>query len=468
MGVTKSGARPNIVFFFADDQRFDTIAALGNPEVRTPNLDELAGRGTAFTHAHIPGGTVSAVCMPSRAMLHTGRTLFHLDNSGSAIPQEHTLLGEHLRQAGYRTFGTGKWHNGPASYARSFSDGDEIFFGGMWDHWNVPANRFDPTGKYEKASPFITNAFGSNKVSLMHADHVEMGKHSSELFSEAAIRWLRDYDGDAPYFMYVSFMAPHDPRSTPEPFMSMYDPADIRLPASYMDEHPFDYGAREIRDEVLAPYPRTPELVKRHIAEYYGMITHLDHEIGRVIGELKRRGDYENTLFVFAGDNGLAVGRHGLFGKQNHYEHSIRVPLIFAGPGIPVRERREAYVYLLDIFPTLCELLGLDIPASVEGQSLLPLLRDPDARIRPTMYFAFADLIRSVKDERHKLIEYRSGALSRTQLFDIAGDPDELHDLYGTPGTEETTQRLRGELARFRDEWDDLSHPTGRAFWERS
>ena len=120
-------ARPNVLFFFADDQRFDTIRALGNPDIDTPNLDWLVREGTAFTRAHIMGGTVAAVCMPSRAMLMTGRTLFHLQDSGATIPDAHVMLPELLRGAGYDTFGTGKWHNGTASYARCFSHGDQIF-----------------------------------------------------------------------------------------------------------------------------------------------------------------------------------------------------------------------------------------------------------------------------------------------------------------------------------------------------
>src|SRR5210317_1243328 len=131
-------SKPNVLFFFTDDQRFDTIAALGHPVVKTPNIDKLVNRGTTFTHAHIPCGTSGAVCMPSRAMLNTGRTLYHLQGAGQKIPDDHVLMGEMFQQNGYRTFGTGKWHNSRPSYARSFTDGGEIFFGGMYDHWNVP------------------------------------------------------------------------------------------------------------------------------------------------------------------------------------------------------------------------------------------------------------------------------------------------------------------------------------------
>ena len=143
-------SKPNIVLFFADDQRFDTIHALGNDEVITPNLDRLVERGTAYTHASIMGGTSGAICMPSRAMLMTGRTLFHLDRQGQDVPADHTMMGEAFQEAGYTTFGTGKWHNGRSAYARSFSNGDRVFFGGMSDHFQVPLNPFDPTGEYPK------------------------------------------------------------------------------------------------------------------------------------------------------------------------------------------------------------------------------------------------------------------------------------------------------------------------------
>ncbi len=138
---------PNILFLFTDDQRFDTIRALGNDQIHTPNLDYLVRNGTAFTNAYIMGGTSPAVCMPSRAMMLTGRTLFHIEGRGEGIPAAHRILPEHFRQAGYETFGTGKWHNGPDLTVVRYRSA--IFFGGMDDHWNVPACDFDPSGQYQ-------------------------------------------------------------------------------------------------------------------------------------------------------------------------------------------------------------------------------------------------------------------------------------------------------------------------------
>ncbi len=459
-------AKPNILFLFTDDQRFDTIAAVGNPEVITPNLDALVAGGTTFTHAHIPGGTSGAVCMPSRAMLHSGRTLFHLEGAGGRIPPEHVTLGEALRKAGYRTFGTGKWHNGTESFARSFTDGAEIFFGGMADHWNVPACRFDPTGQYDLQCPIVDNAGLSNEVRMRRCDHVTAGKHSSELLAEAAIEFIDTYDADDPFFAYVSFLAPHDPRTMPEEFRTMYDPSTIPLPGNFMGGHPFDNGQLKIRDEMLADFPRTPEEVRRHLAEYYAMISHLDAQIGRVLEALARAGKADNTIIVFAGDNGLAVGQHGLFGKQNLYDHSVRVPLIFAGPGIPAGQKRDALVYLLDIFPTLCDLTGTPVPDSVEGQSLLPAINNEAEKVRDTLYLAYRHLHRGVRDRRHKLIEYVVDGRRTTQLFDTQSDPLELNNLAEQAAHADKLAELRKELFRLRDAWDDADSEWGRTFWE--
>lgn len=458
--------RPNIVFFFSDDQRFDTIRALGNADVQTPTMDRLVAQGTTFTHAHIPGGTSGAICMPSRAMLHTGRTLFHLEGAGQRIPEDHVMLGEHLQAHGYRTWGTGKWHNGPASFARSFSDGAEIFFGGMDDHWNVPAFDYDPTGKYDSVLPQCPDAFKSNALKIRKGDHVKAGKHSSELFAEGAIDWLERCDSDDPFFMYLSFMAPHDPRTMPQAYLDMYDPEDIPLPENFMGGHPFDNGDLKVRDEVLEAFPRDPHAVRRHIAEYYAMITHLDAQMGRVLDALTACGKADDTIVVFAGDNGLAVGQHGLLGKQNMYEHSVRVPLIFAGPGVPAGERRSAYVYLLDIFPTLCALIGVDTPESVEGTSLVPALNDGAKRVRETLFSAYRGYQRMVKDERFKLIEYAVNGRRTTQLFDLKRDPLELRDLADDEAHAGVVRSLRETLFQWRDDWDDAKSEWGRAFWD--
>jgi arylsulfatase A-like enzyme len=278
------------------------------------------------------------------------------------------------------------------------------------------------------------------------------------------VRFIDGYEGDRPFFSYTAFLAPHDPRTMPPEFQRMYDPADIALPPNFMGGHPFDNGELAVRDEKLASFPRTPEETRRHLADYYAMISHLDARIGEIIEAVRRKGQLDSTIFVLAGDNGLALGQHGLMGKQSLYEHSTRVPLIFAGPGIPRDRRTDALVYLLDIFPTLCELTGAPIPATVDGASLLPTMHGKYGR--GTLYLAYTDKHRGVRTDRHKLIEYvLDGRRHMTQLFDLREDPWELRNLADDPAHAGTRAALTAEMLRLRDVWDDQGSPYGKTFW---
>ena len=465
--------KPNVLFIITDDQRFDTIHALGNGAISTPNLDRLVRRGVSFTRAHIPSGTCGAVCMPSRAMLNTGRHLFHLQELGGDIPPEHTTIGEAFRGAGYETIGCGKWHNGTPGFARSFTQGSKIFFGGMWDHWNVPTCRYDPTGQYDNVVNFVVDFFHKNTPLRQHCDEFAPGRHSSELLTDAAIGMLRKNAGAGkPFYEYVAYLAPHDPRTMPEEFRRMYDPEQIELPPNFRETIETNYPLMVHRDEELAAYPRQPEEIKRHIAEYYAMISHLDHEIGRLLDALRDSGQEENTIVVFTGDNGLAVGQHGWMGKEDLYDHSIRVPLIFAGPGIAENKRSGAFVYLYDIFPTLCDLAGIPIPPSVDGRSFAPLLRAGAANDthRKELYLAFDQFVRGVKDDRYKLIEYANGDRPEdrfTFLFDLQSDPWETRNLAALPEYAGLVAQYRKKMLACRDEWEEQKHPWGQLFWRR-
>lgn len=456
----------NVLILFTDDQRFDALGSMGGSPVRTPNMDRLAGMGVSFTHAHIPGGTSGAVCMPSRAMLHTGRHLFHLEDAGERIPCGHALMGEAFRKAGYHTYGIGKWHNGTDSYMRSFADGAEIFFGGMADHWNVPVNHYDPSGEYKSRWTHCPNLFNSNWQITHTCDHVNLGQHSSEVMSDASVRFIESYKGEKPFFLYTAFLAPHDPRVMPERFREMYRADEIVLPENFMEEHYFDTGVRDIRDEKLAAYPRDAAEIRRHIAEYYAMISHLDECIGRVLDALERSGRLENTIIVLAGDNGLAVGQHGLMGKQNLYDHSVRVPLLIAGPGIPAGVKNHQLVYLMDIFPTLCGLCGLEVPGTVDGLSLVGTIRDASTKVRDDLLLAYLGTHRGITDGSFKLIEYvLGGERTMSQLFDLNKDPYELINLVNEPGHEGRVRSMRRRLKDLADEWEDTSLQWGRAFW---
>ena len=465
-GTTPTDNRPNIVYLLTDDQRFDTIQALGNPHIHTPNLDGLVRRGTAFTQATISGGTHGAVCMPSRAMIHTGRRPFSFPDHGRTLQSNHTLLGQHLRNHGYNTYGIGKWHNGPEAFARSFSGGAEIFFGGMWDHWNVPAYHYQPNGRYDESVPYVTDAFHSNEVTWQLSDHVTPGTHSTDLFADAACRYLATRSKE-PFFLYVAFMAPHDPRTMPRHYRDRYRDADMPLPAAFSAEYPMDYGVAAIRDELLAAYPRTEDDARRHLADYYGMITHLDDAIGRIMKTLRETGEEKNTIVVVAGDNGLGLAHHGLYGKQSCFDHSVRVPLIIAGPGIVEGAVRDRPCYLFDTFPTLCELVGIEPPATVEGESLVPTIRGRADDDGYPVYHLYSHLARAVRTPTHKLIEYAVDGVRTTLLFDLHADPDETSNVADVPSHAPLIRELRGMMVRFRDEWSELSHPEGREFWRQ-
>ena len=451
--------RPNILFLFTDDQRFSTLHGLNNPEVATPTMDRLAAGGTSFTHSCIMGGTIGAVCAPSRAMLMTGQTLFHVDRSivspegvPEAMKKPYVMFPEMLRKNGYTTFATGKWHNGKATHARCFSRGENIFFGGMSDHLKVPVYDYDPTGQY---------AVGGQRVGA---------KFSSELFADSAIRFLRGQKKDEPFLAYVAFTAPHDPRMAPKDFADRYDAKQVSLPANFMPMHPFDNGEMKVRDEALAPWPRTPEVVREHIAAYYAMITHVDYHMGRVLEALEQSGLADNTIVIFAADNGLAVGQHGLFGKQNLYDHSVRVPLIIGGPGLPRGQRADTLCYLLDIFPTICGLTGFDVPGTVEGRSLMPAIKNPKVQIRDSVFLSYRHFQRGVRTDRWKLIKYNVGGRQTTQLFDLGRDPLEMQNLAENKShaaqVKELTALLKDWMVRTEDALD-LDKPdwgyTGKA-----
>jgi arylsulfatase A-like enzyme len=433
LAVDAPGAagRPNVLFLFADDQRADTIAAHGNAHIKTPHLDRLAAAGFSFRGNYIFGGNSGAVCMPSRAMLMSGRTWFHVD---TVRLNGAKLLPELLREQGYATFGTGKWHNGEASWLRAFEQGKCVFFGGMSDHTQVPVQDLGADGQ------LTAKRRGE--------------KFSSELFADAAIEFLRTHDRTKPFFAYAAFTAPHDPRQPPDPYAEPYYRDPPPLPANFLPQLPFDNGMmRNIRDENLAPWPRTEGVIRQQLAEYYGMITHLDAQVGRVLAALEETGQRENTIVIYSADNGLALGSHGLLGKQNVFEHSMRVPLIMAGPGIPSGRSTTAFTYLLDLYPTLCDVLAIPSPPGLEGESLRPLWEGKKERVRDSVFLPFLDLQRAVRDEQWKLIAYPK--IGHVELFDLKNDPGETTNLIDRPEHAGQVQRLRALMRQWQQRVDD-------------
>lgn len=428
----RKGKRPNVLFIISDDHRHDAIHTRGNQMVQTPVLDQLAAKGVSFTQTHIMGGQTGAVCMPSRASVHAGANVFRAGGDQDINP-ELALMPETFKENGYETYAIGKWHNDFQSFNRSFTDGSALFFGGMSDHYHVPIYDYQENGIYPK-------------------EKMKMGnKHSSELFADAAIDFLRHYDSEKPFFLYVANTAPHDPRTAPKAYHDMYNEDEMELPPNFVPEPPFDNGEMDVRDEHLATMPRNESEVRQHIADYYAMISHLDAQTGRILETLEKSNFSDNTIIVYTADHGLAVGQHGLLGKQNMYDHSIRIPLIMNGPGLKAGHTIDTLVSQIDIFPTLCSLVNIDVPKTVEGMSHLPSIRGEEQTDQQYVYAIYRDIQRMVKNDRYKLIRYyhqtdRNEGTDYLQLFDLKEDPWEMNNLINDPRYKHVTLQLADAL----------------------
>jgi arylsulfatase A-like enzyme len=370
--------RPNILLLVADDQRPDTIGILGNSQIRTPHLDDLVRRGTAFTRA----SCAHPLCYPSRAELLTGCTGFR---NGTFSTQ---------RLTGY----------------------------GGWQFQTDEGQRFPEKG-------------------------IGLTADISAEFADAAIRQIKK-ESARPFFIHVNFTAPHDPRIWPTGYEQMYDPAKLPFPKSFVGEHPFDHGNLRGRDELLLPFPRTETDVRQELACYYAVISHMDAQIGRIFAALDETDKRDNTIIVYTADHGLAIGSHGLVGKQNMYEHTINVPLVIAGPGVsysrmPRGQWCFGQCYLRDLFPTLCELVKIRVP-DVDGKSLRSLLSGDQSEIYPYTIGYFQDSQRMIRERNWKLIWYPK--TGRWQLFDLEADPDELRDLIDNASLAPRIDDLRGKL----------------------
>ena len=415
--ATARAAPPNVLLIVADDQRFDTIHALGNAEIRTPHLDKLVDRGFVFTNTYCQGGLAQAVCAPSRAMLMTGQSVFRAP--GPAEPPTGPTLGKVMDDAGYDTLYAGKKYN-------AYTAGNEAFRHCVYiDGGIIESDKQDEQGTAAQQPRLMVDA----AISFLNKDHA--GK---------------------PLFMMLAPHSPHDPRVAPKAFHDLYDPARISLSPNFVPQHPFDNGDMLVRDELLAKLPRDPDEMKRHLADYYASISWLDDQVGRLLDDLKQRGQLDNTVVIYTSDQGLAVGgRHGLMGKQNLYEE-FKSPLIIAGPGVP-KGKSDALVYLFDLFPTLCEIASVRPPAGCEGVSLLPVIRGQAAATRDLLFAPYRDVQRMVRDDRWKLIWYPK--IDRFQLFDLRQDPWEMHDLSADPASADRLTAMKTHLAAEQKKWGD-------------
>jgi choline-sulfatase len=274
------------------------------------------------------------------------------------------------------------------------------------------------------------------------------------MWAENASKYLESWRGNSePFLLYVGFNSPHDPRQAPKEYVDRYPAARIEVPPNYLPEHPFDQGDHKGRDELLAPFPRSREAVQVHRAEYYAHTTYMDAQIGKILDALEASGHARNSYVIFTADHGLAVGQHGLMGKQNCYDHSIRMPLIFTGPGIARGRKLDDLVYQHSVFATSCELAGVTAPETVEFPSLAGALRGKSAPKQDAVFSFYREFQRTVRTREHKLIVYPEA--KTTQLFDLSKDPWETRDLADDRGYAAVRGKLLERLREFQRELGD-------------
>ncbi|HKK62416.1 MAG TPA: sulfatase-like hydrolase/transferase [Bacteroidales bacterium] len=418
--------RPNFLFVIVDDQSpFDLQIYNAKSILETPNISGLADNGMVFDGARHMGSYSGAVCRPSRHMVMSGRTLWHLPNAARNHEQLHCpdslelyTIGAVFNRAGYRTMRTCKTGNS---------------FKGANNQFTVVHDAMKRGGTEETGSAW-------------HAKQVLNYLNEREQNEE-----------DDPFFIYYGFSHPHDVRDGTPELLEKYgavnhrdknslppaNPKQPELPVNYLPEHPFFHGHPDLRDEVRVSgvwRNRDEQTIRNEVGREFACSENIDIQLGRVLKKLDQMGELDNTYVFYTSDHGIAIGRHGLQGKQNLYEHTWRVPFIAKGPGIKTGNRVEGNIYLLDVLPTLCDLAGIDIPETVEGKSFAPVLKGKQNTIRDVMYGVYCGGtkpgMRTVKKGDWKLIKYdvMDGTIRETQLFNLAANPHEFLDEHNKPG----------------------------------
>lgn len=445
----------NVVLIMTDQQRFDTMACYGNDAVETPNLNWLVSEGTVFSHAY----TTSPSCVPARASLLTGMKPWNTGVLGMGRGQgpmgvnfSHTLPGE-LASAGYYTRGVGKMHFFPQRALNGFhqtvldESGREEDPGFVSDYkqW------FDRN----KSGDFGIVDHGVDWNSWMARPyHAPEWMHPSNWTVQESIRFLQDRDPSKPFFLKMSFARPHSPYDAPQYYFDLY--LNKELPRAQVGEWA---GVHDVPSDAACTDAwrgvRSEEEIHRARAGYYGSITHIDHQIGRFLKALRKGGELERTLIVFTSDHGDMLGDHNLWRKTYAYEGSAHIPLIVRLPKelqSGRRERIDAPVSLEDLMPTILDVAGVDIPDTVDGRSLLGLIRGEAEGWREYVHgehatcYAEEQEMQYVTDGRWKYVWLpRTG---EEQLFHLEMDPWELVNLASDGAYGEEQMMWRSRLVR--------------------
>ena len=417
--------RPNILFILVDDQSpFDLKAYNPRSPLHSPHLDRLAAQGMVLDGAYHMGAFVGGVCTPSRHMIMSGRTLWHLPiGPGAAAhcpPQlEQATIPAVFNRAGYATMRTCKMGN-------SYEAANQLF-----------------TVRKDATKRGGTDATGSTW-------------HGEQVLDYLAQRDRSPAADRAPFLIYFGFSHPHDTRDGKPELLAKYgatnhtDPTTLppahpqqpALPENYVPAHPFPHGHPGLRDEetVSGVWQRRDErTIRNELGREFACAEAIDVQIGRVLAKLEAMGELDNTYVIYTADHGIAIGRHGLQGKQNLYQHTWRVPFIAKGPGIKPGTRAEGNAYLLDVLATLCDFAGIAAPASNEGLSVRPVLEGQKQVVRDVVYGVYnggtKPGMRSVKHGDWKLVKFDvlGGTVRETQLFNLRENPHELLEQHHAP-----------------------------------
>jgi arylsulfatase A-like enzyme len=433
--------RPNIVFFLGEGIRADEFSIAGNPIVRTPNMDRIGREGAIFKNAFC----TNALCLPSRASFLTGaysHTTGATTNDEAQVPPQFKMVTDVLREHGYETAFIGKSHVRGALMDHKW----DYYFG-----FKGQANYLHPTitegrdGRYDEPKTY--------------------NRYVDDILTEKAVEWIQGR-GEKPFCLFLWFYAPHEPLYRPRRLLNLYNGVKIPIPGNF-DEDLTDYagksravaaahnkiGTTAVNDDD----PRTlEEVVKNH---YAGVVSN-DEDVGLVLEALERQGKLDETAIMLSSDHGFFLGEHCFYDKRLMYEPSIRIPMMVRWPGqIPAGEIREEMVL---------NIAGLRAPPTAQGRSFLPLARGTpiDDWRKDWLYeyyeYPVAENVRphrGIRTERYKLIQFiaipQFSQPEEFELYDLATDPEENHNLYGKTGFEELTAQLKSRLQELRRETGD-------------
>ncbi len=424
-------AQPNVVLIVADQHRWDCTGYAGNPDLRTPNLDALAAHGVNFAQAICQ----YPLCVPSRSTLLTGQyaRTHGVRSNRDGLPEGAMTLPGLLHEAGYNTACVGKMHFIPTYANYGFDvmrlaeqDGDGRYEDDYhkWLEEQGAIDQIDLWDQVDRASApkEYWDTFGAMPSNLPEA------WHSTAWIGNMAVRFI--HTAREPFFLIIGFIKPHHPFDPPAPWHLLYDPNALKLPEGWRLPVPEEDAKHGVSFDLRQ---MTEAKFRRVLAYYYASISHVDHQMGRLLATLESRG-FTNNIFVYCADHGDYMGQHGLILKSGAqvYDSLLRVPLVIAGlAGQRHGKTDPALAQLTDVMPTLLDAAGLDIPDSVEGKSLVPQLRRAKVPLRSEAYCEGPEDMRIVRGRRYKLVESTNADFKA--FYDLKKDPHEFENLYGRP-----------------------------------